>query len=162
MNSGVISMRYATALLKLVQQTGRGDAVFEQVRSLLSAPETQPAQLEPDLERFMALLVANGRTEILKQTLTSFVTLYCRAAGLKMVHLKTAVASPEFESGIVRTLERQTGCKVILSSEVDPSLIGGFTLEMDSRLLDGSVRYRLEQIRRSLVQAPVMSASNQN
>ena len=48
-------------------------------------------------------------------------------------------------------LERQLGCEVLLESDVDPDLLGGFTLEVGDYLLDASVRRQIETIRRQFV-----------
>jgi len=50
-----------------------------------------------------------------------------------------------------RRVERMTGATVRLVSVVDPSLIGGLTLQVGDRLLDASVRGRLERLRSQLV-----------
>ena len=39
-----------------------------------------------------------------------------------------------------------------MEAEVDPSLIGGFTLSVDDKLLDASVSRQLEEIRRQLME----------
>ena len=61
MNTGIIATRYATALLRYTEETGGGERVCAQVRRLLEHPEERPAALEPELERFVRLLVKNGR-----------------------------------------------------------------------------------------------------
>ena len=45
MNTGIISSRYATALLRYTQETGGGARVCAQVRRLLEHPEERPAAL---------------------------------------------------------------------------------------------------------------------
>jgi F-type H+-transporting ATPase subunit delta len=47
--------------------------------------------------------------------------------------------------------ERMDG-EIVLDAEVDPSLIGGFTLSVDDKLLDASVSRQLEEIRRQLME----------
>ena len=63
MNTGIIASRYAAALLRYTQETGGGERVCAQVRRLLDHPDQDPGPLEPELERFIQLLVSNGRLE---------------------------------------------------------------------------------------------------
>ena len=44
-------------------------------------------------------------------------------------------------------LEKRFGRNITLSCEVDPSLIGGVRVEVDGRVIDGSIRNKLEQIK---------------
>ena len=151
MNTGVISARYARALLLLVQQSGRGEQVFEQARQILSDPSHLPAELEPDLAKLVLLMRNRGRDDHLKFTLTHFTRLWCEAAGARLVHLRTAVPSPGLEKRIAEILEKG-GNRVIMDSTVDPSLEGGFVFEVDGYMLDASVRTQMERIRREFIE----------
>ncbi|MCQ2151040.1 MAG: F0F1 ATP synthase subunit delta [Bacteroidales bacterium] len=152
MNTGVISSRYARALLKYVTESGHGEQVYQQACALLKDPDAaMSAPLEPELERFMALLVENGREDLVKLMLTSFVRMYRESAGILMAHLVTVVPAPEVEAKLRSLLESRTGCRVILDSSVDPSLIGGFTLELGDYMLDASVSRQIETIRRQFI-----------
>ena len=82
MNTGVVSARYAKALLLLVQETGNGERVFEQVRTVLERPAETPARLEPELEKLVLLLRANSRMDLLKFVLRDFVRAYCVQNGI--------------------------------------------------------------------------------
>ena len=44
-----------------------------------------------------------------------------------------------------------TGGKVELTVETDPSVLGGLVVRVGDRLIDGSVRGRLERLRSQLV-----------
>ena len=151
MNTGIISSRYATALLRYVEETGGGERVCAQVHRLLDHPEQNPGPLEPELDRFVRLLVSNGRLEDVRFMLRSFLSMYYRSRGVRVARLTTAVAAPGLEQKIRALLEKQLGCEVRVESSVDPDLIGGFTLEVDDHLLDASVRRQVETIRRQFV-----------
>ena len=55
---------------------------------------------------------------------------------------------------INRALEASTGKKVVVSLEVDPSLIGGIVAKIGDLVIDASVRARLEQMRQQLLSDP--------
>jgi len=50
-------------------------------------------------------------------------------------------------------IERQTGQKVELSSRVDAEILGGIVLQVGNKVLDASIRSRLEKLRKSVAQA---------
>lgn len=149
MDGGIISSRYATALLKLVAETGRGQAVYEQVEQMLAAPDSIPQPLEPDLEKFVALLVKRGRTEYLKPCLITFVSKYREQQGIRVAHLVTAVEAPGLEER-VRDLFKD--CRLEFDSRIDPSIIGGFVLTVDDVRIDASVSRQLETIRKEFIE----------
>ena len=74
MNTGILSSRYANALLRYTEETGGGERVCAQVRLLLDHPDQDPGPLEPELERFIHLLVKNGRLEDVRIIFRSFLT----------------------------------------------------------------------------------------
>lgn len=151
MNTGILSVRYARAFLEYTLETGHADRVFHQVNNLLKHPEITPDKLEPELERFAALLVKNHRMDELRFILRTYMRMYYDYKGVKAVHLTTAVPSPELEKRLSRLLERKFSCKVVLESAVDPSLIGGFVVRIDDYMLDASVRNQIESIRRQFI-----------
>ena len=151
MNTGIIASRYATALLRYTEETGGGERVCAQVRQLLRQPGERPGKLEPELERLTRLLVKNGRLEDVRFIFRSFIAMYYRSRGIRVAHLTTAVPSPELEQKLRTVLEKQFGGDVLIESDVNPDLLGGFTLEVDDYLLDASVRRQIETIRRQFV-----------
>ena len=152
MNTGAITKRYATALLRLTRENGSGERVCRQIVALLRDPSAIPQPLEPDLQRFISLLVENKRTDYLRRILRTYVDLYCEESGFKHVMLTSAVKSEELEARIQRTFEEQNGCRVILETAVDPALIGGFRVEVDGMMLDASVRRQLDQLQRQFIE----------
>ena len=151
MNTGVISSRYAKALLLLTRESGRGEQVFAQARALLKNPEKVPAPLEEDLRKLVLLVNRNGRGWCMRFILNDFIRLYCESTGTQLVRLVSAVESPELYDRVSRLL----GDKVYIDTEVDPDLEGGFVLVVGDRMVDASVKGQLERIRREL------SAKNQ-
>lgn len=115
MNTGIIATRYATALLKLVDETGSGSAVVDQVRIIEKAldelPDFRRAVDDPvvaavqkislfeaslkdsmaqELHKFLELLIRNGRIGDVRLVLTTFVTEYYRSRHIKRARLVVA------------------------------------------------------------------------
>lgn len=152
MNTGVISSRYAKALLKLVNETGGGEKVCEQVRILLEDPDKiSSMELCDELQKFVALMVRNGRTQYLRMALTTFLSIYKDSRNIHTAHLTTAVPAPSLEKRLSDMVREKTGGEVELHSKVDPDLIGGFIFEIDDYLVDASVSRKIEEIRRQFI-----------
>lgn len=152
MNTGVISSRYARALLKYVQETGGGERVCAQVRAYLASPDTAPRKLEPELSKFIALLVSHGRMEYVRLIFTSFVRMYYASVGVKLAHLTTAVPAPDLADRLKGMVEQKYSCRLVLDTAVDPSIIGGFVFVIDDLRLDASVKRQISKIRREFVE----------
>ena len=188
MNTGIIATRYATALLKLVDETGSGDVVAAQVqvieKALVEVPEFRRAvddpavaaakkialfeaalssvaesvegtSLAPDLRKFLELLIRNGRIGDVRLIFTTFITEYYCARHIKRARLVVAdstLLAGSLESRLRALVEKQTGCKLILKTEVNPSLIGGFVFEVEDTVLDASVSRQLDIIRRQFIE----------
>lgn len=152
MNSGAITKRYATALLRLTQENGSGEKVCNQVLSMLRNPSSLPAPMEPDLHSFLLLLVRNGRASYLQRVLRTFVDLHCEASGLAHVILTSAVPSEALEKQVRESIESSTGKKVLMETELDPSLIGGYRVEVGGMMLDASVRRQFELLERNFIE----------
>ena len=53
---------------------------------------------------------------------------------------------------IKEKLGAQLGCKIILKQKVDAALIGGFTIQIGDRLIDGSVVRQLNALKAMMIQ----------
>ena len=148
MNTGVISTRYARALLRLTTGNGSSDAVYAQIRAMLADPDSMPSPLHPDLQEFVGLLVENHRDQYLKFIFNSYVSLYLKQNNMKLATLTTAVPYPGLEKKIRDLVKERTGCGLDLTVETDPSLIGGFKLVVNDMLLDASVSAQLDRLRK--------------
>lgn len=151
MNTGIISKRYAKALLRYVQETGGGERVAAQVRELLGGKDMSGLALEPELQKFTELLVKNGRMEYVRGIFHTFLQLYYESIGVQRAVVTVAAPAPGLEERLRPLLEEQFGCKVIIDTTVDPGLVGGFVIEVGEKQLDASVRHRLDLIRRQFI-----------
>ena len=56
------------------------------------------------------------------------------------------------DSAGMNLIKKRTGKTLLLTTDVDESLIGGFVLEVEDRLLDASVSRQLEIIKNQFVE----------
>jgi F-type H+-transporting ATPase subunit delta len=99
----------------------------------------------------LLVLVRRGRFDLLPVIIREFRRLYRRREGI--VEATATSARPLDAAELEALTERVaalTGGRVEVRAEVDPGLIGGVTVRVGDRLIDGSVRGRLERLRASL------------
>jgi F-type H+-transporting ATPase subunit delta len=106
----------------------------------------------PQLRNLLLLVLRRRRLEQVPRLAAEFRRLYNRRAGIVEA---TAISAAPLSERDVAELQRRlvdiAGTRVDLSLEVDPQLIGGISVRLGDRLIDGSVRGRLERLRNRLV-----------
>ena len=173
MDLGVISVRYARALLKSATQQGIENQVYNEAQTL-SDSYSQVAELcstidKPMLQKdaklrlliiasggegiselmqnFLKLVLKEGREAILQFMARSYVTLYRKQKNIIRGKLTTAIAvSRNIESKMQKMVEAKTQGTVEFVTEIDPDIIGGFILEYDTYKMDASVKSKLRSI----------------
>jgi F-type H+-transporting ATPase subunit delta len=107
---------------------------------------------------FLKVLVDNGREEILEEVLARYEELVKEHLGRIEVGVTTAVELSEEQRD--RLKERLgdvlEGREIILETNVDPDLIGGAVFHFGGRMMDGSIRGRLESLREGMLERSVV------
>lgn len=99
----------------------------------------------------LLLLVAEGRVAEIGQVAASFEAAVNAHRGLTVAEVTTAVPLDRgAQADLAAHLARISGQRVTVQTNVDPGIVGGVVARMGDRLLDGSVRTRLEELRRRL------------
>ena len=102
----------------------------------------------------MRLLAEKGRAGEVDEIAREFERLVAREQGRLEVELTTAIELSDADAkAIVGQIEKASGKKVEATRKVDPELIGGLVLQVGSRMVDASVRGRLERLRHELTTA---------
>lgn len=178
MNDGLIPNRYAKALYKLAIERGDMAQVYDQMKLLDNAYGAQAglkkavnnpflpvqdklkllcvacgAQQDGSSAKFMELVIKNNRIDFMRPIALAFMKQYRASNGIARVEVVTATELGDSEiNDIVDVVKSQLGGKTIeLTKRVDPNLIGGFTVDVDSRVLDASVKNQLEKLRLKLL-----------
>lgn len=100
----------------------------------------------------VALLLRRGRIEELPQVAAQFRRLDDERQGITHATATSAAElTPDEVRALTERLEASTGGRIALDVEVDPSLLGGLVVRVGDRLIDGSVRGRLERLRNQLI-----------
>ncbi|RIZ67565.1 MAG: F0F1 ATP synthase subunit delta [Methylococcales bacterium] len=100
---------------------------------------------------FLKLLVHNHRLVLLPHIATLFEAYKAEDEGYVDVQVFTAYTlSKEAKQRFTATLEKTLGKKIIMSVAVDKSLIGGVLVRAGDRVIDGSIKGRLQQMQKAL------------
>jgi len=97
------------------------------------------------------LLVAKKRLHLLADLVAEYRRLMNAHRGIEEAEVTTAVGvdRPQAEK-IGRGLAAMAGKGVLLEMKVDPEILGGFVARLGDKLVDGSVRTRLEDLKKNL------------
>ncbi len=117
----------------------------------LSAAGDVFARLDGPVRNLVLLLVRRGRIEQLPRVAAEFRRLHDQHN--RISHASATSASPLVDAEIralTARLEQMTGGNVVLETAVEPALLGGLVVRIGDRLIDGSVRGRLERLRNQL------------
>ena len=172
MDIGVISVRYARALLKSSTDAKIEDSVYKDMqvlaKSYIDVPELRFTIDNPMLSKdikenllvtaagsnvceltktFISLVLKEGREEIMQFMANSYITLYRKQKNVIRGKLITAAAvSDDTEHKMRQMVESNTNGTVEFETEVEPDIIGGFILEYDTYRMDASVKSKLNGI----------------
>jgi F-type H+-transporting ATPase subunit delta len=98
------------------------------------------------------LMLRRGRIEDVPHVAAEFRRLDNARKGITIATATSAAPlSADELKALTSRLEAFTGGRVELDVKVDPSLLGGLVVQVGDRLIDGSVRGRLERLRNQLV-----------
>ena len=176
MDIGVISVRYARALLKSATDAKIEADVYKEMQTLaktytevpqlrqtidnpmlskdtkqqllLTAVGEKPCELT---KAFISLVLKEDRENVMQFIANSYVTLYRQQKNVIRGRLITAAAvSPATEQKMRQMVESKTNGTVEFETEVNPDIIGGFILEYDTYRMDASVKSKLNSILHTL------------
>jgi F-type H+-transporting ATPase subunit delta len=162
--------RYAIALFELANEQKQLDAVGESLaaltqalaesddfRALTTSPlvgreqalqavaaTAQVMGLDPITANFLGVLARNRRLAQLGNVIRAFNTLAARHRG----EITAEVTSPHtLDDGQVdairKNLRTRYGSDIALDLSVDPAILGGLVVKIGSRMIDGSIRTKL-------------------
>lgn len=171
-----IVRRYAAALFQRAMSAGLVDAVesdlglisyaFENSSELLDAirsPIVNPDKKKAILRQlfgdrvskitldYLDLLVDQRREEAILQTETEYIALANVVRGVVEADVTTAVELSKDElARLSAKLKQVIGKDVRLRTALEPEIIGGVVVKIGDRVIDGSLRSRLAELKEKL------------
>lgn len=168
-----ISNEYGTALFMLAKESGRENEYAKVLDVILSVFSDNPEYTDllssssiPKSERILAIEEAFGNS--IPEHIMSFMQLLCERGRISDINScvieykklldfsnNTSVAkvissielTGEEKEKIKEKLEKMSTHKVFLECSLDESLIGGVIIEIDGKVIDGSLKKRLHDVK---------------
>jgi len=104
--------------------------------------------------RFLELLAERHRMPAIFRIKRDFDDLYAEERKLLPVTITSAIElDKDLVKDVRKKIEDQTDRKVELTTKVDPDLLGGLVLRVGNKVMDGSIRARLERLRKQVAKA---------
>lgn len=179
MNEGMISKRYARALLQSAIEQKVEDQVYAEMKRLnrvfQELPTLRSAMNNPTLSNkdkeglilaaidenqkvceltksFVNLVTMKKRNRYIQFMALSYIDLYCDYKNILTAQLTTATdVNDEVITKIKALAQKITSGQIDFDTNIDPSIEGGFILKVDTYRLDASVRSQLNKIRKDLI-----------
>jgi F-type H+-transporting ATPase subunit delta len=177
MNQGIISARYAKALMMAGAEQNCLDRLKEDMellgeiirdnppfRQMLNIPIIKPPQkrrmmtelleqrVHPLTLNFINLMIYNRRETLLADAARNFINRYEHSKGIQRAHLISAAElSSQSEQQLQQQLNTLFKTGIQLSTETSPELIGGFILRIGGLQYDASLHSALARMRKRLV-----------
>jgi len=175
-----MSGRYATALFELARDEKSVDAVmadlakFEAmlagspdltrlVRSPIFGADVQGKAIAAVLDdakitgisaKFLKLLTANRRLFAVSDVIRAFRALVAKFKGEATADVTVAEPLSDKNLDALKTaLKSVTGKDVALNVKIDPAIIGGLVVKLGSRMVDSSLRTKLNSIKHAMKEA---------
>ncbi len=174
MKNEILARRYAKAMFVVGSEDGTLDAFAEGLQALAEMyeklPEMRDALSNPiypmdvrmqvmqklaekigadqTMIRFLDLLVERGRATLIPEIAESFQSMVDEERGVSQGLVTTATElNADLQEKTKATLEKLTGRKVVLKTEVDPSIVGGIIAKVGDLVLDGSIKNQIDGLK---------------
>lgn len=178
MNAGVISTRYARAIYEFALEKGYETSIYEEMHTLIQNfkqfPSLRKVLIDPTipqekkiqllvtacgikinqvLEKAVEIIVKNGRANYIENIAWKYEDIYRKEKGIIIVHLTTVnQATIEMEKALREIIPQNEGDTIEFHTKTDPSIIGGFILEINDMRMDASVKDQLNQLKLDLTE----------
>lgn len=114
--------------------------------------------VSPLVMQFLYVMIDRRREAAIILAIDGFIDLARAAQGIEVAKIRVVkpLAAQE-EAKLLAGLEAMTGKKIEPLYYMDPSIIGGVVVQIGDRLIDGSLRRQLQDMKHSLLQTDVMN-----
>ena len=175
-----VAERYAEALFELALEEGALETVeadmkeigaaleqSDDLRRLVESPvfdhdviaDALSAVLEQagaslTVKNFVKLLARNGRASALAGVVAAFAARAADHRGeVSAEAVSAAPLSADQEKSLRQQIEAKVGKSVVLTTRTDASLLGGLVVKVGSKMIDSSLRTKLNRLQQSLKEA---------
>jgi len=148
--------RVAGDLSELKAMIGGSDALRSLIRSPIRSRDEQGRAMAALLQqagtsdlvrKFVGLVARNRRLFVLPQMIDEFLAELARRRGEMRAEVSAAKPlSEQQQASLAEAIRRSVGGKVTVDVKVDPALIGGLVVKVGSRMVDSSLKTKLQRL----------------
>jgi F-type H+-transporting ATPase subunit delta len=172
-----LAARYASALYELADDQSAIDAVaadLGKLKSLIDGSDdfrrfikspvlsradqskgiaaiSQAVQLTDLTQKFLGLVARNRRLFALPGMIAGFLEILAARRGQATAEVTSAVPLSESQvAAIAQALKATAGRAVQVATKLDPSILGGLIVRVGSRMVDSSLKSKLQRLKLSM------------
>nr|YP_010533651.1 ATP synthase CF1 subunit delta [Gomphonema parvulum]UXX44802.1 ATP synthase CF1 subunit delta [Gomphonema parvulum] len=110
------------------------------------------SQVNTETFKFLMVLVERDRINILKSVISNYLELVYETASIKTIEVATAYPFANLQKNtLIQKLKELTNAREIrLVITVDSSLIGGFLIKTESKVIDFTIKNQLQKLAKHL------------
>ena len=114
--------------------------------------KTLKSQINTETFKFLMILVTRDRINLLSSIIARYLELVYETASIKMIEVSTAFVFTNLQKNtLIKKLKELTNAREIrLVITVDSSLIGGFLIKTESKVIDFSIKNQLQKLAKHL------------
>ncbi|KRM22368.1 ATP synthase F1 subunit delta [Latilactobacillus graminis] len=172
-----VGQRYAKALLSLAEQEQQFESIHEEIQALETIFNGNPklgavltdttlsglkrrellkklvGEFSTLMQHFLSLVFDYQRMAEMPYIIAAYEDLYDHKMGIAHAKVTSAVALDDEQiTKISQSFAKREGLnRVLVESVIDPDIIGGIVLESNHKVIDGSIKHGLEQIKALLL-----------
>ena len=110
--------------------------------------ETFSGALPEHVLSYLKLLCEKGRFSHFFDSVEEYKALLAASEHISNARITSAVPLTESEKKkLIDSLEAKERCKIQAEYSIDPALLGGLIVEIDGKIMDGSLRHRLYEVK---------------
>jgi F-type H+-transporting ATPase subunit delta len=110
------------------------------------------SQVNTETFKFLMILIERGRINVLKAVIATYLELVYKTASIKTIEVATAYPFANLQKNtLIQKLKELTNAREIrLVITVDSSLIGGFLIKTESKVIDFTIKNQLQKLAKHL------------
>ncbi|MBI4388332.1 MAG: ATP synthase F1 subunit delta [Candidatus Omnitrophica bacterium] len=179
MRDEALAMRYAKALFELAREEKREPKVESELLSVAREIKSQKAMgffgapifsldekkavlknladsgafpISPLVFQFLTFLMVRNRFYFLDALVKSYHQLMNESEHREEIVITTArPIRSELKIALEKTLGKLLGEKIVSETKLDPNILGGIQVKIKNRLFDGSIRTKLDELKKQMV-----------
>ena len=174
-----LDRRYALALYEVAEKNGKVDEYLgdlreicelidkdEEFQEVIKHPQISTKQkkrvfinifkgkIDEELLSFLLILIEKDRILFLREKLNEMEKIDLERKNTYRGIVKTTEPlSEEQYNNLITKLEKKYNKKIILQQVIDSSILGGIYVRVNNEVMDGTVKLRLEELKKLMVSA---------